>query len=855
VAELWLRLGTRPAAGEVGAKAAALDRLITAALPVPRATVITTTAYRRFVDASGLDGLLAELDRAAPPMPAEFDAEARKVEEAFLAAPLPADIASAVAEATAATGASRVAVRSSATAEDTAGSSFAGQYRSLLDVAPEAAADAVVRVWASLWSPAARVYRSSRGIDADQLAMAVVVMAMVDPVCAGVAFSVDPQHNADVVRVEAVAGLAEELVSGRATPEVYLVPRSGRPDPSLPGAVVEAARLAQQVEELEGAPQDIEWAADREHVYLVQARPITTQASGKAPPDDDGFDAPLNLDATYTPAGVVEMLPGVLPPLVWTVNGPLVEHGFRSMLDDLGVDVTTLPGALLTRARGRAALNLDALKLAAADMPGGSPEEVERQYFGEVLTPDGSADARQPGGLRTATAGIRVAAVRRRLIADAAIVTVAIDTVIDHAPDLTRMTDDQLLGYRRRVHELAARAISIEVGAAAMAAASYRTLEQHLGRLDADDPSSLAQALTAGAVPAVASGRALDLDRLVAELSDDRHLARAVAEGSPDDLDALTGSTAGRTFAVRWSEACRRAGSVSVFGGRTWVEEPQLAWSALQAALDTTPDERPDDDALGEFERRLASTWRWRLTRVMTGQVIDLRRRLLRRLVGDASVLLALREDTKLMMLRLGGESRRTALEAGRRLGCRAVIGDPEDVELLSDAEVSAALSGTLPEIDLDRRRSARDACEEAGPLPRTFSGRPRAATERAAVGSVLDGWAASSGRHRGVARVVESIATSDLHPGDVLVAHATDPSWTPLFLTAGAIVVEEGGPLSHAAIVARELGLPAVLNVQGAVERLANEPQVTVDGDEGTVEIHDDADALAADRAQPLSA
>ncbi len=114
----------------------------------------------------------------------------------------------------------------------------------------------------------------------------------------------------------------------------------------------------------------------------------------------------------------------------------------------------------------------------------------------------------------------------------------------------------------------------------------------------------------------------------------------------------------------------------------------------------------------------------------------------------------------------------------------------------------------------------------------------------------MLKGWGASPGRFRGPARVVRDLASSRLERGDVLVAQATDPSWTPLFLTAGAIIVEQGGPLSHAAIVARELGLPAVLNARGAVARLSAGDEVTVDGTEGTIIIHSSDQESASEGA-----
>ncbi|MFV1962037.1 MAG: PEP-utilizing enzyme, partial [Acidimicrobiia bacterium] len=116
--------------------------------------------------------------------------------------------------------------------------------------------------------------------------------------------------------------------------------------------------------------------------------------------------------------------------------------------------------------------------------------------------------------------------------------------------------------------------------------------------------------------------------------------------------------------------------------------------------------------------------------------------------------------------------------------------------------------------------------------------------------GDTFTGWGASAGVYEGTARIITR-ATEPIEPGDILVARTTDPAWTPLFLTAGAIVVEEGGPLSHAAIIARELGLPAVLNVPGLVGRLASyeSPRLRVDGDRGIVVILDNEVDIEADR------
>jgi phosphohistidine swiveling domain-containing protein len=170
----------------------------------------------------------------------------------------------------------------------------------------------------------------------------------------------------------------------------------------------------------------------------------------------------------------------------------------------------------------------------------------------------------------------------------------------------------------------------------------------------------------------------------------------------------------------------------------------------------------------------------------------------------------------------------------------RGLLDVPTDIDVLDNSELADALGGAGPSRwaiaqrrDVVGRHRAQD-----GP-PKVFTGDPSiSALEVVEVdGDTFTGWAASGGRHEGTARVIRG-AGEPLAPGEILVARTTDPSWTPLFLTAGAIVVAVGGPLSHAAIIARELGLPAVLNVPGIVKRIVEGVRLAVEGDAGTVTI-----------------
>ena len=178
-----------------------------------------------------------------------------------------------------------MAVRSSATAEDSEDASFAGQQETYLNV--EGADEVCARVvdcWASFFSERALFYRSHKG-SLDDLAMAVVVQRMVDADKAGVLFTVDPvQRRRDQMLIEGVRGLGEQVVSGELTPDHYVTDRAGSVKrSSLPngGVLVEAelhelAALGRRLEEHFGGPQDVEWAIAGGRVFLLQSRPVTT---------------------------------------------------------------------------------------------------------------------------------------------------------------------------------------------------------------------------------------------------------------------------------------------------------------------------------------------------------------------------------------------------------------------------------------------------------------------------------------------------------------------------------------------------------------------------------------------------
>lgn len=837
--------GSGHTAAEVGGKGAGLDRLIGWDYPVPPAAVVTTAAFRTTAAERSIRLLIDDVRNSHLPPPDRIAAENAAIERTFLTAPLPEPVATAIARA----GAEMlrrgpVAVRSSATAEDLSDASFAGQYLTVTGVAGIRDLErAVRRCWASLWMPAARAYRRRQRIPEHDLAMAVVIQGMVEPLWSGVAFSADPQGRGHLIRIEAVPGLGEALVSGKATPADYLVRKDTLEIAAADGSadlhfLEDLARLVLRIEQSERSPQDVEWAYTASGITLLQVRPITEPALITS--EDDGFDTPKQVDATYTPHGVIEMLPNVVPPLLWSINSPMLEDAFRTTFAALGAMTPDKNRPIVSRFRGRAALDLSVICGIAESLPGGNPAEVERQYLGRTISEEPPTTTRGVHML----AAIRSRQVHNRIVDEVELIATAAEALAGMQIELSDLPARRLVAYRQRIRDLAWRGYAAEVGASSAAGATYRALEMLLERwLPEPLAASWAQRTTRGALASSAVGAARSKNLESVLTSHGTPAIRELIRTNDQPREEITAlGLDGRSFLANLDNVVRVMGSTSVYGGPTWAEDDWWIWRQLQYLVDQTsvPRSDPEPDDFAELCRYLAGDKRWRRLRFLTGQVIDLRVRWLLRQLGETVRFLEQRERAKSALLVLGGEERRLILEASRRLVESRQLPELDLALYLTDSELEAMLFGQcgIDAGELTRRRAVAMVNAGRDPLPDWFDGEPSARpASDGPPATRLEGWAAGPGHATGPVRIINSLAEGTrLEQGDVLVAHSTDPSWTPLFLIAGAIVLETGGPLSHAAIVAREFGLPAVLNIPHVTKLLGEGETVLVDGTLGSV-------------------
>jgi pyruvate,water dikinase len=320
-------------------------------------------------------------------------------------------------------------------------------------------------------------------------------------------------------------------------------------------------------------------------------------------------------------------------------------------------------------------------------------------------------------------------------------------------------------------------------------------------------------------------------------------------EGLLDRLHAC-GDPGAKSFLAQWEAFINRWGfigpSVWEFRSPTYRTDPEIALRMLDRARQAPDSSSPNarsatliaqrEAAIAEIAGRLTGNPE------VQGQFMAAAR--------SAGNYLAARERGKMHCTLLIDEARAAVRELGQRLVKRGQLSRWEHVLLVTNDEADAFIADPVAHIALIAERAARLEMLKAKEPPFVFEGEPpplsafkdrnSGKVEIASPGTQLTGIGVSSGRYTGRARVITSLAVdSELEPGEVIVAVTTDASWGPLFLAAGAVVVETGAAISHAAIVSRELGIPAAVSVTGATRRIRDGSTITVDGNSGTVTVH----------------
>jgi rifampicin phosphotransferase len=847
----------------VGGKGASLARMSVAGLPVPPGFHITTHAYRRFVDENHLgDRILSAAARAQANDPATLDWASAQIQSLITNSAIPGDIAEMIQQWYGELDAdAAVAVRSSATAEDLPGMSFAGQLETYLNICGgHEVIDAVKRCWASLWTGRAIAYRERYGIRTEDVSMAVVVQKLVPAEVAGVLFTANPVTGArNELVINAAWGLGEAIVSGRVTPDTIIVnkqtgaiasqeiaskeimtvrSKEGMHEEPVPvdkrkraalarTQAAELARLGVKIEQLYGQAMDIEWAMCAGQIFIVQARPVTALPESRATPD---WKVPSE-GRQYWRTSVAELLPDPLSPMFATLALPLWNQALEQMAQSRRIQILTGEVGLVTiHEYVYYDFGLNAWQTARllAALPVLIPRLIRIQR---------SARARWMDETRPHYANVTATWAGR---------------------DLSAVPGVELLAGAHEIVEAAANYyVSIQniLGGVNASEAIFTNLYNRLIKRK-NDPPALTFLLGFDSTPIRAEKSLYDLAmwaRVHGDLAEflTRTSSQDIAVAYESECPPTVNRETWHEFTGRLAEHLKRFGHVVYdldFAKSLPAEDP--------AALIETLKYFTAGQGRDPYERQATSgVAREQATESLLARLSGLRRRLFTSVLRWAQRWAPLREEA-LADVGLGWPVlRRIFREVGRRMAAAGALTEADEVFWLKweEAEAAArALDGGQPAENYcraiaERGETWKQAHAVAPPavLPIKGGGRlfgfnvtrwmPARAGQTAS--NIIKGIGASPGRVAGEACVIHGPEEfNQMKPGDILVAKITTPAWTPLFALASGIVTDVGGPLSHSSIVAREYGVPAVLGTGVATHRIRSGQRITVDGNGGVV-------------------
>jgi pyruvate,water dikinase len=725
-------------------------------------------------------------------------------------------------------GAGRVAVRSSATGEDSGDASFAGQYETVLNVeGTEALRAAIEDCLRSLENARATAYRDEK-TDQGDVQMNIVVQQMVDARAAGVLFTVNPVNaRRDQVVVDAVAGLGEALVSGHATPDHWLLGRDGSAfasevhgdDPVLSDA--ELTLLldgALRAEERYGAPLDMEWAIDQSgELRWLQARPIT-----QLPADPNELDTDPNPNDVYTWCNIGEMMPGAVTPLTYSVTGRGIDIGMQRAYRRMGANVPPGEGVrYVGMFYGHLFINLTTLSELAAAVAGSTKTQMCIALCGRDV--EEVADPEPAPALRRAINGARYfallfAGAKHRKELDSLRANLDLPQ-LGTAQQLYRAIDENLpqLWKAYELHLLS----SSSSGALSpillgiLAKGEEPTQEHH-----AEVAEMLAGAKDVESAD-IAEGVERVIDRLLQHPDASEAFATADSDAALAWLRSSDAGSAGEEFGRYLDRHGHRAVRELELRQKGWAVDPAPLIASLQSGLRArlehgTP-HRPETGQKTSFETHP----------------------FLRRLLPLAHAAIRCREHTKSALVGVTTAFKQAYRVLGTQMAEEGLLPDQDAVFFLTHQELGELVGGRreLAELAASRRR----VVDYQMPLhfPQIFSNRPEPVRPEPieGQGGALIGKPVSRGAVTGRARVVETLEeAAALQAGEILIAPITDVGWTPYFSMIAGLATDVGSAVSHGAVVAREYGLPAVVNLRVATSRFQTGDLVTLDGDRGTL-------------------
>ena len=754
----------------------------------------------------------------------------------------------------------QVAVRSSSVEEDGSQSSFAGQFDSFLHVAPCDITDHVYKVWDSACSEHIEAYRESLGTSGEVPVPAVLVQQMVNADVSGVAFSADPvSGDRNTAVVAATTGVGEALVSGECQGDTWHLGGNGKikhreletTAPVLSDRQIrKIAKLVRAVSKHYDCPQDIEWAIEDGRIFLLQSRDITTLNH-----TDSGDDYAL-----WDNSNIVESYGGVTTPLTFSVARSAYQEAYRHFGRVLGVSEREIARndrtyeQMIGLIQGRVYYNLLNWYRLLMLTPGFRfNKKFMEQMMGvtEGLPQEAlpvAADDNRFAGFRAMFGLARVAQrLLAKLIRHDSRVTQFHRKLEDalQPVELKSLSLNELLELYEDLQGKVIPAwdtplindLYCMIFHGALRALCERWLDEDLAGVHND--------LVTGEAGIISLEPVRRMQQMASIAARNLKFANALRGGSIATITRYVDSN--RAFRDELHSYLERFGDRCLdelkLESQTVADDPLPLLRAVgQLALvaNKQKEKSADNDLRASAEAKVDEC--------LSGSPV-------RQFIFSATLKLARarvrdRENLRFERTRVYGRVRAIFVEIGNRLRELQVLNDTDDIFYLSVGEIGGIIRGTGSSgrmsalVECRRREFAEYAASDDPPRRFITKGPAQLATSMQAAPSVEEnlsavsrsGQACSPGVVRGPVRIVRDPRDARIRQGEILVAQRTDPGWVMIFPLVTGMIMERGSLLSHSAIVARELGVPAVVGVEDACSWLADGDWVELDGASGTI-------------------
>jgi rifampicin phosphotransferase len=859
----------------LGGKAASLAALQDSNLPIPRWFVVSPRAFCLS---------LGEEKRRA----LETCKNADEIQNLLNDLQASADVIQAIHEALISLQTKRVAVRSSALDEDGASHSFAGQLESYLYVSPNNVADKVVDVWRSGFSERVLLYRQEANLSFLPSPPAVLVQKMVNAETSGVAFAADPiTGRRSVAVVSAVYGLGSALVSGESDADTFHVDRKGtiitrsiankvtqqewlESSQSIETTVVQSekvnvaaltdlqirqvASLSREVSKHFNRPQDIEFAFEKGQLYLLQSRPITSLTNMADPDGAIGI---------WDNSNIVESYGGVTTPLTFSFALYAYENVYRELLRVLGVSKAGLESQentfkhMLGLINGRVYYNLLSWYKLLSVLPG---YRLNRSFMEQMmgvkegipehLLPKGSTASssweRFVDGLNLIKSMVQLVVAYQQLPRSIRNFYQRLVSSFKIEVPLNEMRPDELVAHYRRLESRLLTHWDAPLVNDFFAMIFYGTLRKLCETWLGDKDGTLQNDLVSGEGGMISAEPAYRVKEMAQFVSSDPAFVKLLNEVSLQTI--LKAMETRPQFKEKYDAYLEK------FGDRC-LEELKLETATLHddpllllrsvGGLAQHPNKLANAVRVEHSLRQQAEE---KVTTILTQ---PLKRRVFNWVLKQARTRVRDRENLRFERTRVFGHARRIFLEFGKRFYAQDLLEEPRDIFYLEVKEILGMVEGVntttnlkelvalrKKEFEAYRHMSAPDnRFETTGIVYQGHSFKNKMQTTVSSEGDTRKGLGCCPGVVRGRVRVVTDPREARLEPGEILVAERTDPGWIMLFPAASGLLVERGSLLSHSAIVSREMGIPAIVSLEGVTAWLKTGDRVEFDGSTGVVQ------------------